>query len=978
MPIFSKLGFFSGEKSTLPGAAEAVIKTFRGESKGSQARIGGARSFDFYNRHPAPPPPGYERVFISSYTDIRSFIRPGLADYSDIDADISMIQLPLKNLYALISGWGSSSIGIYSNISARHVGIVDILYSWVVGWKSTSTQPLSYDNTIVATPSGLSIIKRQLTKFPDITAVIGGWDYSNVGADIYIGQRAYKDLGAYVGTIGVSYSDLSALITTMYIEDLPTCIFSIPPNNLYCSLFSIPPSNISGFIAPVPPSDLLVFAGGHPPEDILANLLVNLPVPISAWIRSGNSYISNITASISGSGGFKDLGSWVRVVNGDSSFIKASVIVREPVNLYGWISGWKELELTANIKGVHSSVLQAILYGVAVEEHKDLKVFIRPSWEGSSNLGTGIYGWISAHTTDKPINFNLLSRPFNSFILSHRKGITKLTLEPVRGVFPDLHAQILCIPCYTSDLRTFIRATIGLSSNLGASLNAVTKTIYITKIPINFVNLSDIYATITAFSGYKKLYASIRGYVSARTDTSSGSGWVYSSSSVKFYIGTNKGLFIPTGVKRSIRTVGFINNSNFPDLRSYIFGWGVGGLTASISVQPYSSLLSYITGQDLSHIKDVSATIVSMYTDDLVSFIVGIGGFYSMPASISSSGDTLGIGASIKPYLKVSGFRIIPVETRPFIDLRSYINPISSCGHYSSYSPISAFIRPAKIFSGGDPMYASINSLSNISDLFVSINCKKITRIRLLDIMFRTLRRASSTISSYIVGIDSSYKDLISSIGSIPHEVALYASITPYIAGFSSMPKQELINVYKVIGMNAELYKQLKMTFASKPEKLIYDGIEKAIYSIGNKKWVLNISEVSETGTFFDKKTTDRNKLIDSIEEYDSVDEAVRAAIDILAEMRKVDVSASITAIGGYNGLRAYIYGDALDRVSNLPTSIYIVNNEPVLYATISAYSGYLGLKSLVIGWDSKSPDIKASISGVVYDSIFAEINSVI
>jgi hypothetical protein len=180
-----------------------------------------------------------------------------------------------------------------------------------------------------------------------------------------------------------------------------------------------------------------------------------------------------------------------------------------------------------------------------------------------------------------------------------------------------------------------------------------------------------------------------------------------------------------------------------------------------------------------------------------------------------------------------------------------------------------------------------------------------------------------------------------------------------------------------MVNQNAQLYKQISMLFDTKVESYIYDSIQKALYSIGDDRWVLNFSELSETGEFFDKSTEDKTYLLDNIVEYDSVDEAIRAAIQWLTEPQTNDLSASITAVGGYSDMRAIIDGLYIDRVSDLPTSLYIVNNDPSLSAYISAFSGYVAMKASVVGYGSSSPGLSASVHGVIYTGLSATINGI-
>lgn len=958
------------------GQYTSLIQSIKGNANGTEPHLGPARGIDVYNRSKtfggAPPLP-----VTSSTSDITSFIRAMTAGQSDIAATLTTVSIPF--LYANIFGFSrETQKDLYSNIIPTvPVGSVD-LYSSIKGVCSTSTGPLTYTNIIIGTTAGAVVLRRYITKLPDITASLYGWDYLDLGAEMKIYQRSALDLEAVVGSVAQTASNILATIIATYTEDFTASLTTIPYSVLTGTVTPVPPLDLLGNLVPVPPHDLLATGGGHYPEDISGYLQTIQPYPITAFIRSGYSTTSDVSADVTGSGGYSDIVCRVNSLQSDVYSLRAALTVKISYDLRARIHAWDLLNLSASVTGVRTSIVRAFIRGQAIEEVSDLDVFIRSAFGGTSDLSVDLHGWISAHTSDKLYNYNLLPRPARTIFLAHTVGLTMMQIEPIRGNFPDLHATITGTPFSVYDLRAFVRPLLRTTADISANVNAVTSVINITKIPIEFSNVSDLSVYISAFSGYSPITGRIIGNVSTNTTTAPGSGWVYISSSINFYLGTNKGLFIPSRVERVVRPERFNNSSQNPDLWAYLQGWATSDLGASLTVYPNLALGASITGQDLSHIKSLTATIVSTYVNDLVASITGHGEMVSLSADITASGYTSELSASIRPYLKLLGFRLIPVETMPFSELKAVVNPISSCEAYSGYQNISAFVRGTVPSTSGSDLQASIVSLRDVLSLGATIVGRKITKIKTIGVWFRSQTRRSSPITSLCVGVGTGTNDVGAYIKGIPHTDDIGATITAFRHAFNKIPSVETIKVYKDYFTNVEIYKTIEMYFSSSGQKYIYDALNSALYRTEGDRWVLNLSEITDTGEFFDRDVNDITYPIDSLVEYDSIDEAIRAAISILTEWRTSDLSASIVATGGYKGLGATIGALQPHRHLDLPASLYIVNNLPVLYASITAYSGYNALSADINGQGHGPAQIDADIIGVTYDSIGASVTGVI
>jgi len=915
-------------------------------------------------------------VFSGTY-DMKAFIRALSPSTSDLGADITGDAGPQLNLHAIIIAWHRQ---VTSDLGADIFGYTSYyqdLYANIKGIISAHTSPLEYEETIIATPFGMSVLRRLITKLPDLTASIQGWSLLDLGAFIVPKQLFYKDLFATVGLVAKGTADLYASITSTNYEDILASLTTIPYSAIVGIITTIPPKDLPTSLTPVPPKDLYASGGGHLPKDLLADLTVQQPFPLLAWIRVGGEGTEDLGGSITGTGGYYDLLVRIKSMTAGKKDLPVSITARVPKDIIGYITGWRESDILADITGVRVSYIGGYIKPVHTGNTKDLSVFIRTGYAGVEELDVYIAGVISAHTTDKPVNYHLFSEFPDQVLIAQRGGLSIMRLEVVRGVFPDLHATITGTPFFTKNLLAFIRPNFLEGVDLSASIYAVTQSINITKLLINIVNVSDISVFISAFSGYNPLAANIRGTASVNTNTPSGSGWVYTSTSIRFYLGTNKGLVIPNRVQSVIRPEVFLNYSLTPDLWAYVYGWETTELSASIGVQLFSVFPASITALDFSHISNLSASVVSIYTYDLLASVSGVGGFSDLSSDISPVGGAFDLSASIRPYLKILGFRLIAVETQPFLDLRAILNPIGACGYTSTISNLTAFIRAQTKPVGQGELYASIFPYTDRLDISASIIGRRKVLYKFVDVSFRARTRLSSSISAILVGVGNGTGDLVASITGLYHESDITADITPVRYYIRTRDPVGTIDIYREQGLNAYLYKTLELTFASRVLDYIYDAVDNAVYPIGDGKWVLDVSELTLVDSFFDRSPLDRKKSLGDITEYDSIDEAIRAVIVLLTEGYSSDMTASITATGGYSAISALVIPQKRDKVSDLYASVTLVTNLPDLYASISAYSGYNPLKAFIIGYSTQAPDITADIYGVVHDSIAASITGV-
>jgi len=831
------------------------------------------------------------------YSDLRAFIYP-------------KVTLVTSDLRSIIVSSYQTSINLYVGIS---------------GTARVHTEALSYTSVLLATPFGFSILKRCLTKLPDLTGSIRGWAVSDLSVYSGIGFRGEAITYANIRGIGKGISDLNAYLGPTRIRDMLGELVTIQPSDIGALVVGYSPADLNSYILSIEPKELRAVGGGHLPEDIYANLLVIPPKDLPVFIRSGLSGMLDLLSSLTSTGYWVDMGGRIDAMYRNFSSIFAGIIVSIPKDIYARLYGWATSDLTVFILGEYTDSMYAYIKGISVGNLKDLVSFIRATTHVTIDVLVFVKGIISAHTTDKPYNYYLFTHPHRKFLVGSRGGLSIMTMDPIRGYFPDLSASVVAFQLYTSTFRAFIRPALRLSYDLSTSSFSVTKPLVINKLDLIFRNFSGLFAELNAFSAYKVLSCFIQGFVSTGTSTSVGAHWITSASISRAFLATNYGLFIPGPVIGVVRPITFVNNSSTPDLWAYVRSWAVSDLYSSISVWPYANLLASVVSLDLTHVAILAVLLQSFTLSDITADISSSGGFYDLFSSVISVGSVSTIGASINAYREVKGLRLIPVYTIPFLELRAFINPGGSCAPLSSYKDLLSFIRCSVSGAGSGDLYATIDSLSCISDIFSFIVGKKLTRIRVIDLYFNTRERLFCNLYGRIIGTRAYNNDMQASILGLFLSSDLTATIRPYIHRFRNLSDSSIIDIYKNEGTTASLYKKLRLYFSSGVSEYIYDPASGGVYSIDNKRWVLNLEEVTSTGSFFDRGINDRIKRINSIVNFNSTDEAVRSAIAMLVDLSTYDMQAVVSAVGGVYHLQAFVIGMSQDRVIDLSGSIVCV-----------------------------------------------------
>lgn len=733
--------------------------------------------------------------------------------------------------------------------------------------------------------------------------------------------------------------------------------------------------------------NLGVVVGAVPPVNIVASLNINQPENIAAYLITAYSSISNIGATLTQVGAYSEFTALLRSLSSSYSNILAEIEVKNPGNLGAFLYGYAVADLSASLVTERHSSIKGILWGRVVAAVSNFGGYLRQEDSGVKDMPvSGLKAVVRTHTSDKSINLQKVSKIFheNRFLFGTKsKGLVSFVIEPIYGIFPDLHAEIFAQQYFRASIGAVIRPASPGVSDVSASAIAVSPHIKMTKVILSPYPLRDLAASLTQRGGYLPLSATVKGIFSGATGTAVDAGYTTTAASHVFILGTSKGLLIPQQNVPTIRTTIFNNNHPMPDLRAYLRAWVVADIGASIKVYFFSNLLSTLTPIGPDKYKDLRAQVEPAYISDLLASLASAGAYSGINASLSPFGAIASLPASIVAFINPLSYNTIAVSTKPFIDMGALINygTIMPCAPQSRIVSISAFIRA---FEGGEAdnasnLGASLNSLRQTSGMPAEIIGRKLTRIRILTLNFRASTRASTSLASSAVPVHSSYSGMAASISGLSHEINLPATISPVRYALNSVlftAKENAVNLN-----NPDNFKDIMLSFRSKVSSYVYESVGQAVYATDRGTWVIDLRTVERQESFFDRDPDSQERALDDAEEFYSLDEAIRNAISMICDGVQRDFGASIYAAGGASSISAYMDITPIDRFTNLRGKLVSVANVPDLSASINTGPGSSGHASLMTlatpGGAGVQAALSASISPQVSVSISAEVVAV-
>ncbi len=707
------------------------------------------------------------------------------------------------------------------------------------------------------------------------------------------------------------------------------------------------------------------------PNNLPASLTVLQPAHIPAYIRGGYSDVSDLGASLVQAGAYVSLTAFIKVLDSASSDIGATIDVAYPGDLRAILHGFITADLGASLVTERHKNLQAIILG-KVSAISNFGAFMRQDINGTKDMGVeAVKAVHSTHTSDKAINLQKVERIFNEnrFLFGTRaRGLAAFTIEPIYGNFPDLHALITATPFSINSISALIRPAVRSTSNVPTSVIGVNPHIKINKITLRPQPLKELAASLNSRGGYLDMPVLIRGAFSGSTGTAENAAYQTTATSHRFILGTSRGLYVPQQAASAIRTTIFNNPHPNPDLRASLRAWQVGDIGAYIKVYTLAHLSAEIDSIGPDRFRDFRATVEPAYISDVSASVTPGGSYTGLSASIQTSGGITALAASIVSFINPLSYNAIAVSTKPFKDMGALINygSLVSCASSSQIASLTAYIKGFEI--GDDDRAAnfgaSLNALSLVTNMSAEIIGRKVTRIRTLTLNFRASTRGSSSMLSSIVPLVMHSSDMLATIRGLSHEINFTASITPVRYALEDVLFTATEHARDLA--RPENFKDILLSFRSKVSSYVYEEISQAVYATERGTWAIDLRTVARQESFFDRDPNSREKLIAGVEEFYSLDEAIRNAVSMICDGVQSNFGASITVAGGSSNLRVVMGITPSDKFSDMRSKLVPVYALPDLSASINTgpgSSGYLGLSSTLNagGFDSRAT-IGASI----------------
>jgi hypothetical protein len=147
-------------------------------------------------------------------------------------------------------------------------------------------------------------------------------------------------------------------------------------------------------------------------------------------------------------------------------------------------------------------------------------------------------------------------------------------------------------------------------------------------------------------------------------------------------------------------------------------------------------------------------------------------------------------------------------------------------------------------------------------------------------------------LSAYIMALKT-YKDLSAYINAVAQSSYVFGD--PIFGPFESDVLFTAPYIYK----SKVLWERVvEISFYSQVYEYFYQSVTDSLWKDDNtEKWVLNVASWLEEDTYLQDRTSLREKLVNNIEEFESIDEAIRYAIDWVLTFPTRDLGAQIQGI---------------------------------------------------------------------------------
>lgn len=383
------------------------------------------------------------------------------------------------------------------------------------------------------------------------------------------------------------------------------------------------------------------------------------------------------------------------------------------------------------------------------------------------------------------------------------------------------------------------------------------------------------------------------------------------------------------------------------NLSASIYGWVVSDLPAYLNVIAYPyDLRATIFGVDSIYnlpasivgmagtglMRNLRAALFGVVGADLPAYIYGIPAYF-LRASINPVGYSRNLNAEIYPkMIRLTG--LLSISTMEHLDMAATIN--ISCLH-SMYKNLSAYIRCthfSDLWATIRPInpalgVANLNTTVGYSDKILHIDKLPLT----LDFTSYSYRNVDKLpIYTYI--FNGQY-GLSASIDGILNKVDLGATIVPYYLepyNFDNTKHRE--KVYTIKKSVVQNFKIVELSFRSTVKEYFYADAADSVYKTDRlDDWKLDVkSYLPETPRLGLKRRLYRSLVLDDLTSFDSIDEAIKYAIDYTTNNPFRELNAFINIKGRTANLNATILPKYMKHsYIGLPTTIEGVEETSII-----------------------------------------------
>ena len=375
------------------------------------------------------------------------------------------------------------------------------------------------------------------------------------------------------------------------------------------------------------------------------------------------------------------------------------------------------------------------------------------------------------------------------------------------------------------------------------------------------------------------------------------------------------------------------------DLISTLEGVALNDLTAEYGTTPQDLLSATLTATGINNL-GLEANIVPTQQ-------VTLSGVYEFSPSLALLASIEAIeGSELYAQITPKVFYVdssIPINTFPYQNLKAQINA-SACAFSSFYSDLGVYIKGVS----NKDLEVSIVGIAGqyaITQDYLAI----LSRANVIAEDWVFVIAEQSIISQSVLPLviaTSPFSDLTASIEGIQPEATLSGSIQPIF--YTGVRSDNTVLGEWVNTKNGQR-KTIRIFFRGDSSEFYYSTDADRSFTVSPDTTLEIVIETYDLieegqGSLLTQKTNVKRCVVDKLNDFNTMDEAIRYGIMCALSEINQELKAYIIASGGYSELSAEIYPIDTDFLRDLSAKYVSVTNQPELFATVTGTGGYQDL----------------------------------